>query len=47
MLLGIFGGIVILAIAVLLLKRVAVKAQDDDETEFFDYLDEPENEDEE
>lgn len=47
MLLGIFGGIVILAIAVLILKRVAVKAQDDDETEFFDYLDEPENEDEE
>lgn len=47
MLLGIFGGIVILAIAVLLLKRVAVKAQDDDETEFFDCLDEPENEDEE
>ncbi len=46
MLLGIFGGIVILAIAVLILKRVAVKAQDDDETEFFDYLDEPENEDE-
>lgn len=44
MLLGIFGGIVILAIAVLILKRVAVKAQDDDETEFFDYLDEPENE---
>lgn len=47
MLLGIFGGIVILAIAVLILKRVAVKAQDDDETEFFDCLDEPENEDEE
>ncbi|MDY4699521.1 hypothetical protein [Eubacterium coprostanoligenes] len=47
MLLGIFGGIVILAIAVLILKRVAVKAQDDDETEFFDYLDDPENEDEE
>lgn len=47
MLLGIFGGIVILAIAVLILKRVAIKAQDDDETEFFDYLDEPENEDEE
>lgn len=47
MLLGIFGGIVILSIAVLILKRVAVKAQDDDETEFFDYLDEPENEDEE
>lgn len=47
MLLGIFGGIVILAIAVLILKRVAVKAQDDDETEFFNYLDEPENEDEE
>ena len=47
MLLGIFGGIVILAIAALILKRVAVKAQDDDETEFFDYLDEPENEDEE
>lgn len=47
MLLGIFGGIVILAIAVLILKRVAVKAQDDDETEFFDYLDEPENEDKE
>lgn len=47
MLLGIFCGIVILAIAVLILKRVAVKAQDDDETEFFDYLDEPENEDEE
>lgn len=47
MLLGIFGGIIILAIAVLILKRVAVKAQDDDETEFFDYLDEPENEDEE
>lgn len=47
MLLGIFGGIVILAIAVLILKRVAVKAQDDDETEFFDYLDEPEDEDEE
>ena len=47
MILGIFGGIVILAIAVLILKRVAVKAQDDDETEFFDYLDEPENEDEE
>lgn len=47
MLFGIFGGIVILAIAVLILKRVAVKAQDDDETEFFDYLDEPENEDEE
>lgn len=47
MLLGIFGGIFILAIAVLILKRVAVKAQDDDETEFFDYLDEPENEDEE
>lgn len=47
MLLGIFGVIVILAIAVLILKRVAVKAQDDDETEFFDCLDEPENEDEE
>ena len=47
MLLGIFGGIVILAIAVLILKRVAVKAQDDDETEFFDFLDEPEDEDEE
>lgn len=47
MLLGIFGGIVILAIAVLILKRVAVKAQDDDETEFFDCLDEPENEDKE
>lgn len=47
MLLGIFGGIIILVIAVLILKRVAVKAQDDDETEFFDYLDEPENEDEE
>lgn len=47
MLLGIFGGIVILAIAVLILKRVAVKTQDDDETEFFDYLDEPENEDKE
>lgn len=47
MLLGIFGGIIILAIAVLILKRVAVKAQDDDETEFFNYLDEPENEDEE
>lgn len=47
MLLGIFGGIIILAIAVLILKRVAVKAQDDDETEFFDCLDEPENEDEE
>lgn len=47
MLLGIFGGIVILAIAVLILKRVAVRAQDDDETEFFDCLDEPENEDEE
>ena len=47
MLLGIFGGIVILAIAVLILKRVAVKAQDDDETEFFDCLDEPEYEDEE
>lgn len=47
MLLGIFGGIVILAIAVLILKRVAVKVQDDDETEFFDYLDDPENEDEE
>lgn len=47
MLLGIFGGIVILAIAVLILKRVAVKAQDDDETEFFDYLDDLENEDEE
>lgn len=47
MLLGIFCGIVILAIAVLILKRVAVKAQDDDETEFFDCLDEPENEDEE
>lgn len=47
MLLGIFGGIVILAIAVLILKRVAIKAQDDEETEFFDYLDEPENEDEE
>lgn len=47
MLLGIFGGIVILVIAVLILKRVAVKAQDDDETEFFDCLDEPENEDEE
>lgn len=47
MLLGIFGGIVILAIAVLILKRVAVKAQDDDETEFFDCLDDPENEDEE
>ncbi len=45
MLLGIFGGIIILAIAVLILKRVAVKAQDDDETEFFDYSDEPENED--
>lgn len=45
MLLGIFGGIIILVIAVLILKRVAVKAQDDDETEFFDYLDEPENED--
>ena len=47
MLLGIFGGIIILVIAVLILKRVAVKAQDDDETEFFDCLDEPENEDEE
>lgn len=47
MLLGIFGGIVILAIAVLILKRVAVKAQDDDETEFFEYSDELENEDEE
>lgn len=45
MLLGIFGGIIILAIAVLILKRVAVKAQDDDETEFFDYSDETENED--
>lgn len=47
MLLGIFGGIIILVIAVLILKRVAVKAQDDDETEFFDCSDEPENEDEE
>ena len=45
MLLGIFGGIIILAIAVLILKKVAVKAQDDDETEFFDYSDELENED--
>ena len=37
---GIIGGIIILVIAVMLLKRVAVKAQDEDETEFFDYSDE-------
>lgn len=36
---GIIGGIIVLIIAVMLLKRVAVKAQDEDETEFFDYSD--------
>lgn len=42
---GIIGGIIVLVIAVMLLKRVAVKAQDEDETEFFDYSDESKEED--
>lgn len=42
---GIIGGIIVLIIAVMLLKRVAVKAQDEDETEFFDYSDESKEED--
>lgn len=41
---GIIGGIIVLVIAVMLLKRVAVKAQDEDETEFFDYSDESKEE---
>ncbi len=40
MIFGILGGIFVLAIAVMILKRVAIKAQDDDETEFFDCSDE-------
>lgn len=42
---GILGGIIVLIIAVMLLKRVAVKAQDEDETEFFDYSDDSKEED--
>ena len=41
----VIGGIIVLVIAVMLLKRVAVKAQDEDETEFFDYSDESKEED--
>lgn len=37
MIFGILAGIVVIAAAVLILKRTAVKAIDDDETEFFDY----------
>lgn len=44
MIFGILGGIIVLLIAVMLLKRVAIKAQDDDETEFFDSYRESEKE---
>lgn len=37
-----FGGIIVLAIGIAILKRVAVKAQDDDEVEFFDSTEEEE-----
>ena len=46
MIFGILCGIFVLIIAVMLLKRVAIKAQDDDETEFFDYSDETKKDDE-